>query len=236
MKTAIALRHIHFEDVGTLDAVLLEQGYQVQYLNPALDALDGPAVRNADLLIVLGGPIGAYDEQIYPFLEGELAVVRQRLAAGKPMLGICLGAQLIARALGAKVYPLGVKEIGFSPLTLTPEGRESVLATLGDTPVLHWHGDQFDIPAGGVRLASTAVGANQAFAIGANVLGLQCHLAADVHKLESWLVGHASELGQAGIDPRTRREDAARLGDRLTTAARSVMADWLRQLDHQTPA
>ncbi|ALI01491.1 glutamine amidotransferase [Pseudomonas sp. FW306-02-F02-AA] len=236
MKTAIALRHIHFEDVGTLDAVIAEQGYELRYLDPTLDALDSAQVQQAHLLIVLGGPIGAYDEQLYPFLQDELALVRQRLQSGKPMLGICLGAQLIARALGAKVYPLGVKEIGFSPLTLTPAGQDSLLAKLEDTPVLHWHGDQFDIPEGGVHLASTAVGAHQAFAVGRNVLGLQFHLEADVRKLEQWLVGHASELAQAGIDPCALRAAAAACGDRLTRAARAVLSDWLNNLDDHASA
>jgi GMP synthase (glutamine-hydrolysing) len=231
MKTAIALRHIHFEDVGTLDTALSEQGYEVRYLDPTVDELDNSEVQQADLLIVLGGPIGAYDERAYPFLEGELAIVRQRLQSGKPLLGICLGAQLIARVLGANVYPLGVKEIGFTSLTLTDDGRESVLAALEDIPVLHWHGDQFDIPAAGVRLASTSLGANQAFSIGPNILGLQFHLEADVHKIEHWLVGHASELGQAGINPGLLRADAARLGDRLATAAHTVFTIWLRNLE-----
>lgn len=231
MKTAIALRHIHFEDVGTLASVLAEQGYALHYLEPAVDALDSAQVQEADLLIVLGGPIGAYDEQVYPFLQAELTLVRQRLQSGKPMLGICLGAQLIARALGAKVYSMGVKEIGFSPLHLSPAGQDSALAALTDTPVLHWHGDQFDIPEGAVHLASTAIGANQAFALGHNVLGLQFHLEADVQKIEHWLVGHASELGQAGIDPCALRAAAAALGDRLSQAARAVISAWLGNLD-----
>ncbi|MCW8208946.1 glutamine amidotransferase [Verminephrobacter aporrectodeae subsp. tuberculatae] len=231
MKTAIALRHIHFEDVGTLDTVMLEHGYELRYIDPTLEKLDDPALQRADLLIVLGGPIGACDEQVYPFLEPELAVVRQRLETGRPLLGICLGAQLIARARGAKVYPLGIKEIGFSPLALTPAGEDSVLAGLGDTEVLHWHGDQFDIPDGAVRLASTPAGANQAFSIGPNVLGLQFHLEADARTLERWLVGHASELGQAGIDPRALRADAARFGERLAGAARRVISDWLDNLE-----
>ncbi|WP_367373441.1 glutamine amidotransferase [Pseudomonas lini] len=236
MKTAIALRHIHFEDVGTLDTVIAEQGYELRYLDPTLDTLNSAQVQQADLLIVLGGPIGAYDEQLYPFLKDEMALVRQRLQSGKPMLGICLGAQLIARALGARVYPLGVKEIGFSPLTLTPAGQDSVLAKLEDTPVLHWHGDQFDIPEGGVHLASTAVGAHQAFAVGRNVLGLQFHLEADVRKLEQWLVGHASELAQAGITPCALRDAAAAVGDRLTHAAHAVLSDWLSNLDDHASA
>ncbi|MEK1837751.1 glutamine amidotransferase [Pseudomonas sp. NPDC089918] len=236
MKTAIALRHIHFEDVGTLDTVIAEQGYELRYLDPTLDTLDSAQVQQADLLIVLGGPVGAYDEQLYPFLEDEMALVRQRLQSNKPILGICLGAQLIARALGARVYPLGIKEIGFSPLTLTPAGQDSVLAKLGDTPVLHWHGDQFDIPEGGVHLASTAVGAHQAFAVGRNVLGLQFHLEADVHKLEQWLVGHASELAQAGITPCELRDAAAAVGNRLARAAHAVLGDWLSSLDNHATA
>ncbi|TFH88586.1 glutamine amidotransferase [Billgrantia azerbaijanica] len=227
MKTAIALRHIHFEDVGTLEAVLLERGYTVTYRDPALDTLDDTEVQRADLLIVLGGPIGACDEARYPFLERELDVVRRRLASGRPLLGICLGAQLIARAGGATVSPLGVKEIGFASLSLTPEGEASVLAPLGDTPVLHWHGDQFEIPEGAAWLASTAIGAHQAFSIGRNVLGLQCHLETDVARLERWLVGHAGELETAGIDPRTLRHDAGLLGERLTAAARQVFSTWL---------
>ena len=230
MKTAIALRHIHFEDVGTLDAVLAEAGYTLIYLDPTVDAIYSEPVLQADLLIVLGGPIGAYDEQLYPFLHDELKLVRQRVASGNPLLGICLGAQLIARAMQADVYPMGVKEIGFSPLTLTAAGQDSPLAALMDTPVLHWHGDQFDVPEGAVLLASTPVGAHQAFAVGNTILGLQFHLEADTANIEQWLVGHASELAQTGIDPVALRSEALHLGDRLTRAASHVMRAWLNNL------
>ncbi|WP_028632654.1 glutamine amidotransferase [Pseudomonas parafulva] len=230
MKTAIALRHIHFEDVGTLDTVLADAGYALTYLDPTVDTLDGEQIVKADLLIVLGGPIGAYDEQLYPFLHDELRLVRQRIECGKPMLGICLGAQLIARAMHAKVYPMGVKEIGFSPLTLTAAGQDSPLAALQGTPVLHWHGDQFDVPEGAQLLASTPVGAHQAFAVGNTILGLQFHLEADTTRIDQWLVGHASELGQAGIDPVALRAAAKGLEGRLSLAAGRVMQAWLSNL------
>jgi len=230
MKTAIALRHLHFEDMGTLEPVFAEYGYQLRYIDPTIERVDNAAIQQADVLMILGGPVGAYDENRYPFLAHELSLVRQRLDIGKPLLGICLGAQLMARALGAKVYPMGTKEIGVSSLTLTAAGQHSVLAALGDTPVLHWHGDQFDIPGNATHLANTAICPNQAFAIGRNALGLQFHMEADVNKIEQWLVGHANELAHANINPCTLRADVAALGERLTLAARAVFVAWLNQI------
>lgn len=227
MKTVIAIRHVHFEDLGTLEPVLQARGYAIRYVDAAQDESSVPDALAADLLVLLGGPIGAFDDEVYPFIVDELALVRQRLALGRPMLGICLGAQLIARALGAKVEPMSVKEIGFSALSLTEAGRASPLAALGDVPVLHWHGDRFDIPAGAVRLAGTELCDNQAFAVGRHVLALQCHLEADPRRIESWLVGHACELAQARVDPRTLRAGADTMRARLPQAARAVFSSWL---------
>ena len=226
MKSAVAVRHIHFEDLGVLEPFLRDEGYQVSYLDAGVDdlAIDAAA---PDLLIVLGAPIGAGDEDVYPFLADELELVRRRLDLGKPLLGICLGAQVIARVLGAAVAPMGVKEIGFSPLTLTDEGKASSLALLGDAPVLHWHGDQFEIPEGAVRLASTSICPNQAFAVGSAVLGLQFHLEADPAKIERWLMGHACEIGAAGIDPRDLRRQALEYGPALRVLAAKVVGAWL---------
>ncbi|QLF93466.1 glutamine amidotransferase [Pseudomonas sp. ABC1] len=230
MKTALAIRHLHFEDLGTLAPLLEARGYSVRYLDATLDDLRSLDAQADDLLVVLGGPIGAFDEAIHPFLADELALVRRRLRSQRPLLGICLGAQLIARVLGAEVRPQGVKEIGFAPLTLTEEGQASALAALGDTPVLHWHGDRFEIPPGAVRLAGTAVCDNQAFALGSQVLGLQCHLEADPARIEQWLVGHACELAQAALDPRTLRTEAQALEAALPDAARAVFGRWLDAL------
>ncbi|WP_280192715.1 glutamine amidotransferase [Delftia sp. PS-11] len=227
MKTAIAIRHLDFEDLGTLQPLLAEHGYAIRYVDATLDDLSAPSLQAADLLVVLGGPIGAFDEHLHPFLLGELALLHARLASGRPLLGICLGAQLIARALGACVRPMGHKEIGFGPLALTAQGQASPLALLGSTPVLHWHGDQFELPDGAQRLASTAACVNQAFAVGQLVLGLQFHLEADTRRLERWLVGHACELAQAGIDPRMLRGAAQDLEAALPAAAHAVFTRWL---------
>ena len=235
MKTAIALRHLHFEDLGTLEPLLVARGYAVRYLDAPIDDLYAVDMAAADLLVVLGGPIGAFDDHIYPFLRDELAVVLQWLASGRPLLGICLGAQLIARALGASVASMGVKEIGFAPLTLTQEGEGSPLAALGQTPVLHWHGDHFGIPDGATRLAGTQTCANQAFSIGRNVLALQCHLEANPRQIERWLVGHACELAQAGIDAHALRSQAQALQSRLPQVAWAVFTAWLNEVDPAPP-
>ncbi len=185
MKTAIAIRHVHFEDLGTLEPLLERCSYRVLYCD--IDAIGAniSKIKNADLLVVLGAPIGACDEAIYPFLRHELTIIEQRLKAQYPLLGICLGAQLMARALGASVAPMGHKEIGFSPIELTPAGQTSPLSALPkDTPVLHWHGDQFAIPSGAESLARTKSCPHQAFSIGNHVLGLQFHLEVNGTRIE----------------------------------------------------
>lgn len=233
MKTALALRHVHFEDLGTLEPLLSERGYEVRYLDPSVDDLRDLDAAAIDLVVALGGPLGAYDEDVYPFLVEELRFVERRLSSGRPVLGICLGAQIIARLSGGAVAPMGHKEIGFGALTLTEAGRSSVLSPLEHVPVLHWHGDRFEVPPGATLLASSERCTEQAFALGEAVLGLQFHLEADARRIERWLVGHCCELGHAGIDPRTIRADAARYGAALEAAARDVIGAWL---DAQEPA
>ncbi|MBN9616938.1 MAG: glutamine amidotransferase [Acidobacteriales bacterium 59-55] len=232
MKTAFAIRHVHFEDLGTLEPLLRQRGYEVRYHDVGLDDFNSVDAESPSLIVVLGAPIGAYDEAAYPFLTDELNLIRERLAARRPLLGICLGAQLMARALGAAVAPMGHKEIGFSPLTLTAAGKDSPLAALvDDQPVLHWHGDQFAIPDGLESLATTPLCPHQAFAVGEYALGLQFHLEADTRRIEQWLVGHAGELAQAGVDPVALRAAAQACGPRLEAASQAVFAAWLDRIE-----
>ena len=228
MPSVVAIRHVMFEDLGVWAPWFDANGFSVTYVDApvadlrALDPLEG------DLMIVLGGPIGAYQQDRYPFLVDELRLIEQRIAQGKPLLAVCLGAQLVATALGARVSRMGHKEIGFAPLSLTEAGRNSALAPLAGRPVLHWHGDQFDLPQGATLLASSELCPHQAFTLGSNVLALQFHAETDCRTLESWLVGHANELAQAGFDVAAIRADASRYGAALAGAARDMLALWLK--------
>jgi GMP synthase (glutamine-hydrolysing) len=162
MPSLVAIRHVGFEDLGAFAAPLQAAGYDVRYHDIGMD--DAAILGDPDLLVVLGGPIGAYDEDLYPFLTDEIALLAARLAARRPTLGLCLGAQLMARALGARVYPGRAKEIGFAPLILSDPG--GLLSPLQNVPVLHWHGDTFDLPDGAVLIYSSLDFENHVFSIG----------------------------------------------------------------------
>jgi len=230
--TALAIRHVPFEDLGSFGPVLRERGFAVAYRDAGVDDLGARDIVDADLLIVLGGPIGVYEAKHYPFIKGEIAVVGRRLEMGRPVLGLCLGAQIMAKALGARVYPGKRKELGWGPLDLTDAGRKSALATLGPRPaVLHWHGDTFDLPRGAERLASTRYYANQAFAWRSHALALQFHIETTVRGLERWFIGHALEIATTrGVKLDTLRRDTRRLGARLAERGPRVLNAWLEGL------
>ena len=225
IKKCLAVRHVAFEDLGLLGPLVAARGYGVRYHDAGIQPFDAETLLAPDLLIVLGGPIGVYER--YPFIADEVAAIAVRLEADKPMLGICLGAQMMAAALGARVAPGPVKEIGWAPLTLTADGQKSVLAPLDATPVLHWHGDNCELPTGCTRLASTPHCPVQAFARTPSQLALQFHLETEPARFESWLVGHTVELGKAGVDPRQLRTQARTVGPATRELGQKVLAAWL---------
>jgi GMP synthase (glutamine-hydrolysing) len=226
-KTVVALRHLAFEDLGLIEPFLIQRCWRIRYCDVGVNDLTEADIRNADLLVVLGGPIGAEDDALYPFLEDEVNLIKERLGDQKPILGICLGAQLMARALGASVRPMVHKEICYSPVKLTDSARKSPLAHIGDQPVLHWHGDQLSMPHDVESLASTTACPHQAFLIGSYAMAWQFHLEVDARRIEQWLIGHCGELSQMGIDRQQLRAAASLHSVRLKEILELVMKDFL---------
>ena len=170
------LQHVPFEGLGTIEKWAERTGHTLSCTR----LFDGDLLPHLDqfgMLVVMGGPMGIYDEQEYPWLTAEKSFIRATLDAGRPVLGICLGAQLIADVLGARVFANKQKEIGWFPVTRTdavPSGLEGVLPK--NQTVFHWHGDTFDLPADAVHLYSSLACRNQAFLYKDRVLALQFHL------------------------------------------------------------
>lgn len=229
MKTALAVRHVPYEGIAGFRAPIEAAGYSIDRVDVCdLDyaALDFVA---PDLLILMGGPMGVYETDRHPWIGCELERLRKRLDADRPTLGVCLGAQMIAAALGARVYPGPVKEVGFAPVEgIDPTGP---LAALADVPVLHWHGDTFDLPAGTERLASTHAYPNQAFRRGRHLLALQFHPEmGEDERFFDWVETSPDYIAEAGTDAGTLRKDHAAHGPGAVSAGRSLIADWLAAL------
>lgn len=209
------------------------EGWDVAFCEAAVDNLLHRSIKGAELLIVLGGPIGVYETDNYPFLNAEIALIEYRLSRNLPTMGICLGSQLMAKALGGRVFQGAVREIGWGAVELTDDGRSSCLKALedDDAVVLHWHGDTFDLPRQATRLASNQNYENQAFAYGRNALALQFHLEADPRQLEEWYVGHAVELASSNVSIADLRVATQRHAKGLALRADDIFGNWLQQLE-----
>lgn len=232
MRRLLAIRHLAFEDLGSFETVARARGFEPAYV-AAPDLVEGRFPwQTADPLVVLGGPIGVGDGAQYPCIGVAIDGLRERLRNGRPTLGICLGAQLMAAALGASVRYSGAQHVGWSALEFGPD--PGPLAGLAGVPVLHWHGDTFDVPPGARLLAGTAAVPHQAFDIpGQPVLALQFHPEVEASGLEHWLIGHHRQLSDLGIAPDALRAQAARHAAAMTQAGDAVFGDWL---DRAAPA
>ncbi len=231
LLNAAVLSHLPFEDLGSLEPELLRRGFVIETVDVPTARFPIPAAERCDLLVVMGGPIGVYDLASYPFLAGEIDCIRRRLAARKPTLGICLGAQLMAAALGSRVYP-GDRgsEIGWFPIQTSgsepaPNWFQPLLEA--DLRLFHWHGDTFDLPHGAAHLARTELYANQAFAIEDYALAIQFHPEVIDPGLERWYVGHACELQQNAMPVKQLRDDAHEYAPALLHAAAQFWKLWL---------
>jgi len=240
MQHVLVLRHVAFEDLGRLEPLLEADGFDIRYFDVGVDSFSDHFPLEADLVIVLGGAISAYDVATYPFLTTEIAWLRARLIEDLPTLGICLGAQLIAAALDAPVFNGAAgKEIGWMPLQAGTDAGS--LPWFDDfinsgAPVLHWHGDTFELPRGARHLASSEHYQNQAFAWGEHCLALQFHAEFDAGKLERWLIGHHHELSRTTATSLAQlRADTARFAAAAQAAADQFWHGWLNSLAALSP-
>ena len=235
VKKVLVFQHVPYEILGTLDPLLRRGGYRVRYINfgrePA-STLDIDTEKY-DGLIVLGGPMNVDMTTEYPHLDTEVRMIRRMMAQGAPVLGICLGAQLIAKSLGAPVRKNPEKEIGWYDITLTDAGKaDPVMGHLQDTRrIFEWHSDTYDLPEGAVHLASSPTCANQAFRYGDNVYGFQFHMEVDGPLVERWLntpVYKAEiEATNGRIDPDVIRRDTRKHIDQLNVLSEQVFDSFL---------
>lgn len=219
----IAFRHVPFEGLGLILPSLEERGIEVEYADLYRPDALPPDAAGAAGLIFMGGPMSANDG--LPYLARELEYIRQAATHGQPVLGVCLGSQMIAKAMGARVYRNAVKEIGWFDIHLTAQAREDALFA-GVEPVetvFHWHGETFDLPDGAVWLARSEECRNQAFRLGRNIYGLQFHLEVTPEIIADWCqqdanCGDVRELA-APVDP-------YRNASRLAQLSREVFGRW----------
>ena len=186
------LQHVPFEGPGSIADWLSQKGAHVTWTR-CFDPAPLPAPAGIDLVIALGGPMSVNDEAEFPWLRAEKRFIAEAIANHQAVLGICLGAQLIASALGARVYPGAEKEIGWFPISAEPAAPGSFAFPAHDD-VFHWHGETFDLPAGAVRLASSVACRNQAFQLGTHVIGLQFHLETTPESAAALIKNCAGEL------------------------------------------
>lgn len=230
-KRAVAIRHVGFEDLGTLEPWIVKYGYDIEVLDVGKYNLSLIEARPCDLLVVLGGPISVNDRETFAFIDQEKEIICKRLAKDEPTLGICLGAQLMASALGCRVFPGKTREVGWAPLQLTRAGQQHPLRHLdAETPTFHWHGETFELPPDAHLLGSTPVCSNQAFSYGTRGLALQFHPEVTAASLERWYIGHTVELAHAKIAVRELRRQALAHSDKHEARAGLFFDEWLASI------
>jgi GMP synthase-like glutamine amidotransferase len=201
-------QHVAFETPGTILEWARQNSHSISYTYFFETSFRLPALQDIDALLIMGGYMNVDEEQQFPWLKEEKRFIAQAIAAGKKVIGICLGSQLIAAALGAKVYKGAEKEIGFFPITFNKEALAHPLFNHFGNPytAFHWHGDTFDLPANAQLVASTGVCKHQAYHIGNNVLALQFHFEMNEPVIEVMMKHDGHELDEAGSYIQSKNE------------------------------
>jgi GMP synthase (glutamine-hydrolysing) len=234
MKKILVLQHVAHELLGTLDPLLKKSGFRIRYVNFARHPDAQPSLDGYDGIVILGGPMSANDTRELPHLMTEMHLIEEALRRNLPVLGICLGAQLIARTLGAAVYRNRHKEIGWYDVSPTDHAQSDPLlqALARSEKIFQWHGETFDIPTSTRHLAFSTLCDNQAFRYGTNVYGFQFHLEVDQPMIQRWLRvaenrREIASLGGATTPEQIENETRAHIG-RLTELSERVFGEFIR--------
>lgn len=231
-KTALIIRHVPYEGVAGYRDPIEAAGYLVDRIDvtdPAFATLD---FTRPDLVIMMGGPMGVYEQDRFGWISCQLERLTHRLEADRPTLGVCFGAQMIAAALGANVYAGPKKEVGFHPVAVHDHALDGPLRHIVDVPILHWHGDTFTLPEGVELLASSHVYDHQAFRRGNNLLALQFHAEMGLDpRFDAWIEEWPESVIEAGGDEAALRRAHSDHGPAAVAAGQAMIAEWLGGLD-----
>ena len=233
----LVFQHVPYEPLGTLDPLLKNAGFRIRYVNFGRQPKQRPSLDGYTALIVLGGPMNADDVAGYPHLATELELISEALDRDIGILGICLGAQLLAKALGGRVHANAGREIGWHAVDVTADGRDdAVLSAFGPRrEVFQWHDDVIELPAGVVHLASSPVCHAQAFRHGEHAYGLQFHLEADGALIQRWLdvPQHQSVFADGRLDPCRIRERIDAAIEPLMQLSNDTFSRWVERFEPQ---
>lgn len=233
----LVFQHVPYEPLGTLDPLLKEAGFRIRYVNFGRDPETRPTLDKYAALIVLGGPMNSDQIDSYPNLQTEVEVLRQALERDMSVLGICLGAQLLAKALGGSVCQNPIREIGWYDVELTEEGeRDPVLSTFArQQRVFQWHEDGIQLPEGVVHLARSPASEVQAFRHGEHAYGLQFHLEVNSPLIDRWLTVPANqpilEAEKGNIDPDVIRAQTDTSIDALQALSVQTFSRWIDRFE-----
>jgi GMP synthase (glutamine-hydrolysing) len=232
MGKVVVVQHAACETLGTIADALEGARLEVEYVRAFAGEPIPTHLDEAVGLILMGGPMGVYEQDRYPFLVEEMRLIERALAAAKPILGVCLGSQLLAATLGARVVKGPQKEIGWFPVTLTDAARADALfaGTPSSFIAYHWHGDVFDCPSGAVSLARSALTECQAFRYGTNAYGLLFHLEVTEPLIADMVRTFAGELREAGLSGEEILRQAERHVPDLRRIGQTVFRAWTRLL------
>ncbi len=233
----LVFQHVPYEPLGTLDPLLKESGFRIRYVNFGRQPESRPSLENFDALIILGGPMNSDQIESYPNLITEVEIIREAVDRDIAVLGICLGAQLLAKALGGSVSRNKSREIGWHDVELTAAGSvDPVLSTFSNVQsVFQWHEDGIGLPPGAIHLASSEASEVQAFKYGEHAYGLQFHLEVDESLIDRWLTVPANqktlleELDR--VDPEAIRQQSMDSMNGLETLSRKTFTRWLERFE-----